>query len=177
LILAMLGVNVFTQQVISQKDDIYHSDDCHVPISNTWYNQWQYGDKPGDAMPYVQMISAIETGFLVPASDTRVDSLSDYTICDAGNCTFATYASLAVCSRCVDISDQIQGQDNQTDIVSLPDGSLSLDPSLGWVNITSDTRYPNSSAFNDIGPLIAHYTGLGSGNVPSAPAHATECAM
>lgn len=157
-------------------------DSCNVPISNTYYYQWQYGDKDGDEQPYVPMISSLISGFLEPSSTTNEDSIIDLVTCDTGNCTFEEYTSLAVCSKCADISHTIVIPCDTDDCppsqrVHLPDDSLSLDAVNGYLNITSNTGYPNTSVLPDVGPLIARYRGLGSVNFPETPPYAIECAM
>lgn len=186
LIVALLGTSVFTQEVIVRRTGTYDIDPTRdtgsVPISNTYYYDWQYGDNAGDEQPYIPMISAINSGFMQPASLGDKDSVVQFVDCDTGNCTFAQYTSLAVCSKCVDISNTIVIPCDKADCppsqrIHLPDNSLSLDTINGYVNITSDTLYPNTSVLSDIGPLIARYRGLGSVDFPQAPPYATECAM
>ncbi|KAK4548647.1 hypothetical protein LTR36_009558 [Oleoguttula mirabilis] len=186
LIVALLGTSVFTQEIIVQKTGTYNvdptTDDCSVPISNNYYNNWQYGDQSGDEQPYIQMISAINSGFMQPASNGNADNVVNLVDCDTGNCTFAEYTSLAICSKCADISDTVVIPCNTTECSSsqrihLPDDSLSLDTMNGYVNITSDTVYPDASVLSDIGPLIARYRGLGSVSFPQTQPNATECAI
>ncbi|KAK5122238.1 hypothetical protein LTR85_004148 [Meristemomyces frigidus] len=197
LIVALLGTSVFTQEIIVQKTGTYDVDptvdSCSVPISNTYYNDWQYGDKDGDEQPCtdcllildfidIQMISAIDSGFMQPASTSNADNVVQLVDCDTGNCTFAQYTSLAVCSKCADISHTVVIPCDKDDCppsqrIHLPDDSLSLDTINGFVNITSDTLYPNTSVLPEVGPLIAHYRALGSVGFPETSPYATECAI
>lgn len=165
---------MFTQEIIDEKASVQNITNCSVPVSNTYYDSWQYGDGAGDELPLIPMVSAIDTGFMYPADYSDYDSIERYVDCATGNCTFGQYTSLAVCSSCANISDSVitpcyHDGCPSSERIHLPDDSLSLDPVNGYLNITSDTVYPNASLLPDIGPLIARYKALGSANFSIAP--------
>ena len=179
LIMALLGVGVFTQQVITirgQEREVYNNDGVSpatIPITHTYEDEWQYGATgatPGDQMPRIQTIAAIESGFLLPSSGLSIDeSLIDTVSCPSGNCTWGLYSTLSLCWSCTDISNQILCRDAYQDPSScpkgertrLPDNSVSLDYNTGVVNITSDDQYPKYSNYTNPGPLVARMLGLG----------------
>lgn len=127
------------------------------------------------------MISAIQAGFTFPSDSSTKDTVINLVYCSTGNCTLGQYSTLSLCSKCADISDQIECRDGNCPTGSrlrLPDDSVSLNPNYGIVNITSDTTYPNSSVLGDIGPLVVRYQGLGFlNNYNLTPPYATECAL
>lgn len=190
LIVCLLGVGVFTQQVITirgQERDVSDGgvSQATVPISHFYENQWQLGAtgyKPGDQMPYVWTISAIDAGFLYPSNLQQTDTVINLVTCPSGNCTFGLYSTLGLCSKCANITDQVLCGNAYKDpkscpageLTRLPDNSVSLNATTGVVNITSDDRYPQYSHMSGIGPLVARYVGLGYWE---AYAYATECAL
>ncbi|KAK4553177.1 hypothetical protein LTR86_009707 [Recurvomyces mirabilis] len=191
LIVALLGTSVFTQEVIVSKLGTHTHDPsermCRVPISNNYLGKWQTGGRPGAELPFTEMITAVYSGFGYPASVNDADTVVNLVNCTSGNCDFQTYSSLAVCYQCADISDTIitpcdvdgvnKCNTNSEVLLTLPDGSLTLDSVFGIVNTTSDTQYPDTSVMSGIGPLIAHWKAMGSTDWPEAPPYAKECAM
>ena len=186
LVIALLAVGLFTQDVIEERQEptIVSSLDavCSVALSNTYYDQWQpesTGATAGDQLPLLSMIASIDDGFTAPASDSDLDPQLKLTTCPTGNCTFDAYSTLAVCSKCVDVSESIECTDGSCakgSRIQLPDGGLSLDPDTGFLNMTSDTSYSNISALSDTGPLIARHRGIGSVDSKTPP-YAVECAV
>lgn len=191
VIVCLLGVGVFTQQVITvrgQAKDISDAGDpnpANVPIARRYVDQWEFGStgyQPGDQTPPVWMESAVIAGFTFPANTQQKDSIVSLVNCATGNCTFASYSTLSLCSKCADISDQIICGDlfrNKSScpagsLTRLPDNSLSLNASTGVVNITSDDQYPSLSNMTGIGPLVARYVGMGYWDTPAI---AKECAL
>ena len=188
LIVCLLGVGVFTQNVITvrgQERDVPGVSQAKSPISKLYEGQWQLGASgytPGDQMPYVWMISAIDAGFLYPVNDQNSDNVISLVTCPTGNCTFGLYSTLSLCTQCANITEHLLCGDvyQHPDTcpkgarTRLPDDSISLDPFTGVVNITSDGSYPKYSNMTGIGPLVARYLGLGYWN---KPAYATECAL
>jgi len=128
----------------------------------------------------------VYSGFGYPASVNDADTVVSLVKCPSGNCDFQTYSSLAVCYKCSDISDSVVtpcnvNGDDECDadsevLLALSDGSLTLDSVLGYVNTTSDTKYPDSSVMTGVGPLVAHWKAIGSSDWPNPP-YAKECAM
>jgi len=180
----MLGTSVFTQEIVKQhayavnETSPANTGSRMTPIAQDYY-EYQYGNKNGSEQPLIPMISAIEAGFMFPADYSDSDSINDLVNCTTGDCDFGLYSSLAVCSKCADISDMIVAPCDQDNCqvgqrIRLSDDSLSLDAVNGYVNITSDTTYPNASILDGIGPLIAHYKVLGWVELP---AQAVECAV
>ena len=191
LIVSLLGVGVFTQNVIKirgqERDiqDMPHANRAKTPVARNYVDQWEFGssgESPGDQMPNVNMDSAITAGFTFPAATLQKDVVSGLVHCSTGNCTFGLYSSLSLCSQCIDISDQLQCRDAyrhpkscpKNARVQLPDNSISLDPNIGVVNITSDDQYPMLSNMTGVGPLVARYVGMGYWNTPAL---AQECAL
>lgn len=192
LVMALLGVGVFTQQVITVRGQERAVDNngevsrAKVPINSAYEGQWQYGAtgaEPGDQMPWVPTIAAIQAGFLLPTSFQSIDqSLAELVSCPSGNCTFGLYSTLSLCWQCTDITSEVLCGDAYLHPESCPEGertrvrdnSVSLDPGTGVVNITSDDQYPKYANFTGVGPLVARYVGLGYW---TKPAYATECAL
>lgn len=188
LIVCLLGVGVFTQNVITvrgQEREVVGLGQVQSPISKLYEGQWQLGAsgyKPGDQMPKMWMISAINEGFFYPASIQNSDTVVDLVTCPSGNCTFGLYSTLSLCYKCANVTDDVLCGNAYLDPKScptgartrLPDDSVSLDPQTGVVNITSDDSYPKYSNMTGIGPLVARYLGLGYWD---KPAYVTECAL
>jgi hypothetical protein len=188
LIVCLLGVGVFTQQVITvrgQERDLGGVSHATAPVSRTYETQWQLGATgytPGDQMPFVWMMSAIDAGFLYPANLQNSDTVVNLVTCPTGNCTFGLYSTLSLCTKCANITEHVLCGDAYLHPdtcppgarTRLPDDSVSLVPATGVVNITPDDQYPKYSNLTDIGPLVARYVGLGYWN---KPAYATECAL
>ncbi|KAK4984803.1 hypothetical protein LTR50_006373 [Elasticomyces elasticus] len=179
ILLALLGVNTFIQNAVAQIPSFERIDlNASVPVSTnyTWYLQGY-----GAAAP---MIAAIESGFY-SGVDNQARDLIPVSGCDSGNCTFGTYQSLAVCSKCADISSAIKNPcagrhcyDN--DFYSIARHSnLTLAVNGGVINTTSDALYPSEDTLSGIGPLIARYQALIATDYsnPGSGALATECAL
>ena len=190
LVVSLLGIGVFTQQVITVRGlerDIDSPGDtlpARVPISRLYEGQWEFGSTgftPGDQMPKPWMASAVGTGFTYPLTNNE-DAITNLVHCSTGNCTFGLYSTLSLCWDCANIADQILCGDlyqNKTQcppgsLTRLPDDSVSLNATIGVVNITSDDSYPKLSKMSDIGPLVARFVGIGYWNTP---AQAQECAL
>lgn len=111
-------------------------------------------------------------GFTHAADDLSQNGLA---YCYYGNCTYAKYSTLSICPKCVDISRDVS---TVSDRFVLKSGVLSLDINGGFVNVTSDTKYPEQDEnwANAIGPLIVHYTALAHDDEePTMPPSAAEC--
>ena len=127
-------------------------------------------------------MSAIDSGFTFPSSVEAKDNIIDLVTCSTGNCTFGQYSTLALCTKCADITESIVCGDGTCEKpyrLSVQNDTVSLDPVTGFLNITSDTSYPSSETLSDIGPLIARYLGLGFTRTFAQGGHpnATECAL
>ncbi|KAK4554822.1 hypothetical protein LTR86_007970 [Recurvomyces mirabilis] len=187
LVLALLGVNVFTQQIVGQEYQPYNTTKSYVPIAYTWLERYEPGDEPGNEQPHADMAAAIISGFLAPNALYRETVVGSGSVsCPSGNCTFLPFYSLATCRTCRDITDTIIfpkcqtpecEQDGQDSRIRLSTVDLSLDRITGIVNITSDLQYPDNSSISGVGPLLAHYFGLGLSHGDYAIANATECAI
>ncbi|KAK3674758.1 hypothetical protein LTR78_005480 [Recurvomyces mirabilis] len=189
LVLALLGINAFTQQIVNPEYQSYNTTEIYVPIAYTWLEKYEAGNKRGSEQSYIDMTAAVITGFLSPNTlRSYADTVagSGFVTCPSGHCDFPSYYSLAICSKCRDISDTViwpecRGsgcrQDDQESRIRLSTIDLSLDSRNGIVNITSNLGYPDDSSISDVGPLLAHYFGLGLSQGADAEANASECAI
>ncbi|KAK5678655.1 hypothetical protein LTS10_009099 [Elasticomyces elasticus] len=175
-VLALLGTGLFVQNIVVQT-----STTTIVAQAIAWiwvahkYDIAYEGEHLGDETPVAGMIASVVNGFAQPFVDNGspmdlAELMKGAYACGTTNCTLGTYSSLSVCPLCVDISYKVNVSG---DFAALPNEYLTLSTN-GLLNITSDTRYPDSKNFSGIGPLIVHYTVLawGYGNVTPA---AVEC--
>lgn len=150
------------------------------------YDSWSTGlsgSELGDQGPSAAMVSYGTTGFAFASNvitnlsrydldDSSVNGLGDW---ESDTCEFGIYTTLSICAKCINISHSITTDSGR---IVLPQNRLSLDIQGGFVNITSDTEYPEPSRFdeNTIGPLIVHYLALGhDANATEGAPIAVEC--
>jgi hypothetical protein len=103
-------------------------------------------------------------------------SLTGLVYCNSANCTFELYDTLEICARCVDLSEEVRIDSGRFDLRS---GLLSIDVENGFINITSDTGYPDWDQLNTgaLGPLLIHYFALmHDSDFPESKPAAVECA-
>lgn len=96
--------------------------------------------------------------------------------CSTGNCTWPTFASLAVCSKCVDLSSQVESECNEAEChgAHLPAG-LALTGSIGQLKCNSTNISTN---LNEINASVVRFSCLvDKQSNRSARVTATECAM
>lgn len=185
IVLCLLGVNTFTQQVITEVTGHFTLGfgAGSVPINTnyTWYDQGSTRNV-GTQQPIPNMVAAIQNGFYSFSSNQLLPTVSTWSSCNGDSCDFGKYQSIAVCSACVDVTQNVSnpcpnGSCAATDYYTLPNGTLSLLANSGILNITSDTKYPMSSDLSP-GPLIVRTLAMVANTAKSnaTGAQATECA-
>ena len=128
---ATFGIGPFTQQSIRSMpcDDVVLSVG-EIPLSN-FVTAPNYDDPPDPSLPVhygsvkrlfdYDMTYMIRQGFTL--NTANVPTVGTHARCTTGNCTFPEYSSLAICSRCFDVSSDIRtkGHVDRT-AVYLPNG-------------------------------------------------------
>lgn len=96
--------------------------------------------------------------------------------CSSGNCTWSTFSSLAVCTRCVNITSYVEKSCNQTGCYKL---SLSNGPTLSGPGGQINSSLTNiSPSLRDIYASVVQFTSLISKRVDNSDENlATECAI
>ena len=189
IIIFLLGVSTFTQQVITSviKPFPLGFGNGVVPI-NTNYT-WRDTDttiRVGTQQPLPDMVAAIQDGFYSFSTVGGSQSVEAWTACYGDSCDFGQYQSIGVCSRCADISKSVDnpcptGNCTSSDYYTFKNGSdLSLLTTNGILNLTADTDLPmNPDLQSEVGPLLVRFHALvanHAGNNQSTGASATECA-
>ena len=189
IVIGLLGVNTFTQQVIIQVTNPFRLGlrSAWVPI-NRKYESYDQGSslRAGAQQPVPQMVAAIESGFYSYSSREKSLGVTAWTQCNGAKCEFGVYSSIAVCSRCADISSQIvnpcpNGGCTDDDYFTLKNGvDLSLAAKNGAVNLTADTKLPSDAALSaEVGPMIVRFHVMARSdtkNGTQGPPAAQECA-
>ena len=152
-----------------------------IPTAST-YDAIQPGSTMGVPYPELPMMAAINSGiFDVDASATSNPLQAD---CASGNCTFPAYATLSVCSECVNVTQRMKK-------VCKPDPAF---PSKTWCNYTlpngleatdqeavyfNTSGSPNTELFNTKLPHLATFSSLGRAvyNDGATPMVAMDCMM
>ncbi|KAK2023742.1 hypothetical protein LX32DRAFT_508608, partial [Colletotrichum zoysiae] len=81
-----------------------------IPMPEPW---GAYGVYSIRSVPDFGAIAAIWEGF---SNESSINNLKPAFNCPTGNCTWPPYASLAVCSKCYDISKQMKRSHGQADL-------------------------------------------------------------
>ncbi|OJD31464.1 acid phosphatase protein [Diplodia corticola] len=102
-----LALDPFIQQIVTYPIDMVPSDtNSTIPIAHS-YSDYAFGGMMGLKNPSLSMKAAISSGLY----DTNDDPLADFDVtpyCPTGNCTWTdTYQSLAVCSKCANITESL----------------------------------------------------------------------
>lgn len=146
-----MAVNPFTQQVLQfySCSTLIKGKNATVPFSNNYTARF-LGRPSGELEIDPQMLSAIYSGLLDPP--VNVSAAIKFK-CRTGNCTFpstkddATFLSLAMNTRCADISSNISlsfNVKNATANASLPEYNIHLDNKTGLeLPMKSRSRWPD----------------------------------
>lgn len=190
IILLLLGVSTFTQNVITEEIAPFPlaPKRGYVPIQTnyTWFDK-DTTLALGTQQPLPQMVAAIQNGFYSFSTQQRTNGVSAWTGCPGDTCDFGKYQSLAVCSKCEDISYDVvnpcpSGGCKDTDYYTLKNGvDLSLVATNGAVNLTADTKYPTMPKLaSAAGPLIVTLNAIVANetwlNKTGTGASAVQCA-
>ena len=163
----------FLQQVVVYPDRLVPSNTSPVIVRT---NRYQARSVEGLALPSVvdlSMKAAIYKG-VFNVRDSAEQDLAH--TCPTGNCTWPAFTSLAVCNRCLDITDRIEKEcdGNGSCVVSLPGGPV-LSGYGGQIN-SSVTNISLSSM--EMQPSVLGFSSLRWKEVDE-PGYATamECAL
>lgn len=185
-VLALLGTALFSQIVIAHRyEEGTHPSDSSTVLIAQAYEDWSpglSGSTLGDQGLSATMVSYGTAGLafssnilngMASASDNI--SINGLSSCDLANCSYGLHSTLNICAKCADISNEVNTESGR---FVLRSNALSLDLAHGFINITSDTHYPDRGQLSasNIGPLIVRYLALGHDNdVAEKPPVATEC--
>ncbi|KAK5724003.1 hypothetical protein LTR17_013752 [Elasticomyces elasticus] len=183
--ISMLAYGPFVQQIISTPTRGVPHDGATVPIAY-WYNTTFANDQADIPL---NMKAAIMSGML--STNDSVEQWTAQPMCQTGNCTWSSsYASLAVCSACVDLSTNLTATYQPSDagyitVWQLPNGLNLSTPSWQFgntmtVNTTSDRNHYNTVAFSDgVLPILDVFVILGNytvgANTEYFGPYASEC--
>ncbi|KAF2711381.1 hypothetical protein K504DRAFT_465145 [Pleomassaria siparia CBS 279.74] len=162
IMIVALSMDALAQNVIGtlQRLDVTEGT-ALLPRNNAYstYTVYGNGSNVNNYLPWPSMISAINYGLSYTSSFFWAASSLPPT-CTTGNCTFGTYQSLVVESKCLNISDTLDW-DTYPEAYYLPGShGLLLRKEDGRLNVSTVTTYPETDRFGDIGPLIAHYQAI-----------------
>lgn len=101
-------IDPFIQLTISQKNTVVfeNSSNVQVAVANRFSKEWLVG--PGylsASMADLKMESAILEGLSQP--DVWISQQTQHS-CPSGNCTWDIFTSLAICSACKDVTNQVE---------------------------------------------------------------------
>ncbi len=163
----------FLQQVVIYPNRLVPSDISPIIVRTDRYEARSLEGLPLPSIVDLSMKAAIYKGLFNVRDSTEHDAV--YT-CPTGNCTWSTFTSLAVCNKCLNITDEILNDCDETGkcILSLPNG-----PMLSGYGSQINTSVTNiSSSLNKIQPSVIKFSSLRSKKVDnSVYAAAMECAM
>ena len=162
----------FLQQVV-----FYPTRQVPAEVSSTIVRArtYQARSKSGPNLPAVvdlSMKSAVYRG-IFDADDPQAEI--PYT-CTTGNCTWPSFASLAICNQCADLSAQVKRECSGSKCYRtfLPSGPTLSDPS-GQLNCSLTN---NSTALNDINASVVRFSCLVSKQMNHSDLlSAAECSM
>ena len=116
-------IDPFIQLTIGQKDRVVfeNSSSVQVAYANRFSKEWIVGsDILEPPVADLRMRSAILEGLCQP--DAWISQQTQHA-CPSGNCTWDSFYSLAICSACNDVTDQIEKIQ-----VGIPEGSVGQPP-------------------------------------------------
>lgn len=170
-----LAVSPFVQQVVTYTDAQSPAGQATMPVTTSWG-----GKAYSLAEPFPYMIAATYTGIYDdPSTSPQVRP-----ICSTGNCTFADYETLSVCSSCSNLTALVlvvpwsyeEGEPSTQVNYTLPNGfsmpNFELAPSSsgadgGFLHLLSmDTTSPynyTSVAYGTNGSLLLDFFGIAEG--------------
>ncbi|KAH7032197.1 hypothetical protein B0J12DRAFT_582831 [Macrophomina phaseolina] len=143
-----LAMDPFIQQVITYPSRLVLSGvNSTAPVA-TAYNDYSWGQIMALKSPSLSFKSAVSTGLF----NMHDDPLRDFDItpyCPTGNCTWSEpYRSLAVCSKCANITESLTKKCNDETIESLKKCTYSLPSNFSMTN-TYPMTYINVTGRDD----------------------------
>lgn len=163
----------FLQQVVVYPNRLVPSDISPIIVRTDRYEARSLEGLPLPSIVDLSMKAAIYKGVFNVQHSAEQDLV--YT-CPTGNCTWSPFISLAVCNKCLDITDEIKKNCDETGncILSLTNG-----PMLFGYGDQINTSVTNiSSSLNKIQPSVVKFSSLRSKKADkSAYATAMQCAM
>jgi hypothetical protein len=158
--LVALSMDTLAQNVIGTIQKLEVTEGIATLPRSTQYNtflNYGTGKDLGDPLPWPSMVSAINYGMSYTGSLFWAGS-SLPPICQTGNCTYGTYQSLVVESRCINVTERLDWG-SYPDVYYLPGGPY-LRKADGMLNISTTTTYPPTNRFGHIGPLIVQFQAI-----------------
>ncbi|ETI20607.1 hypothetical protein G647_08645 [Cladophialophora carrionii CBS 160.54] len=153
---AAIAIGPFTQQAITYPLRTVAVSTAIVPRTQTYQNAAPGGLLGIRDVPLTMKAAAYSGLFDPGAAATRASTTAQ---CSTGNCTFSEYTSLAVCSRCVNVTRLVarngcsgSGSSTQCRSYTLPN-QLLLDGDGGLINTTANTM-PNQVVVENLGASL-----------------------
>lgn len=171
--IAILLFDPFLQQVVVYPSRPVPAQDQAVVVRSERYGARSYEGLPLPSVVDLSMKAAIYNGVFAIREDASRGV--DYS-CATGNCSWPVFASLAVCSKCEDITYLVKKDCDDTGchMLSLPNGPV-LTGLGGQINSTTSNI---STSLNDIQASVFKFSTLVSKQVDNPDdAFAMECAM
>jgi len=154
LTLMSLPSDAFVQQSVSFPPRVHpqHNSTATLPYSQHFDS---YSTSAGASYASQPLMAAVYNG--VYSKNLRHSTSSIKANCPTGNCIFPSYASLAVCSRCHNVSSILEYTTESDPLGArysypLPNGHrlISAETSVAYFNITSSTG-PSTLPYNHLG--------------------------
>lgn len=149
--LLSLASDAFVQQSVSYPLQVRLQKNTTATIPYTQYFD-SYESSPGSPHATQPLLAAIYDGVFSKNLTSSTSSIRGF--CPTGNCTFPSYASLAVCSNCQNVTSFLQyttKPDRLGDsyIYTLPNGHTlaSAESGVAYLNISASTG-PSSLPYN-----------------------------
>lgn len=163
----------FLQQVVIYPSRLVPAEKPAVIVRSERYEARSYEDLPLPSVVDLSMKAAVYNGVFAIGNDADRNIQHD---CPTGNCTWPEFSSLAVCSRCDNITSLVEKSCNDSGcyMLSLPKG-----PTLSGLGGQINASVTNiSSSLNEIQASVFKFSSLISKRVtdPDA-AFAVECAL
>lgn len=163
----------FLQQVVAYKSRSVPSNNAPEIVRSR-----VYAARSDEGLPLPSVVDlSMKAGIYNGVFDIKdnADSGISYT-CSTGNCSWQDFSSLAICSRCVNITSHVEKEctDGKCHLLYIPDGPM-LSGLGGQIN-SSVTNI--SSELHGIEPSVLRFTSLLSKKVSDpSDAFAAECSM
>ncbi|KAI4197274.1 MAG: hypothetical protein LQ350_006047 [Teloschistes chrysophthalmus] len=171
----MLGnlFDPFLQQVVVYKDRLVPSDNSPQIVRSRIYSARSNEGLPLPSVVDLSLKAAIYNG-VFDIKDNADAGISH--TCSTGDCSWQSLTSLAVCSKCVNITSLVEKQctNGKCYLLSLPNG-LSLSGLGGQINASTTNI---SSELHEIMPSVLRFSSLISKKVSDPnDVYAVECSM
>ncbi|KAF6231562.1 hypothetical protein HO173_010314 [Letharia columbiana] len=173
IIAMMLLFDPFLQQVVVYPDRLVASDKVATIVRAQRYQARSYEGLPLPSIVDISMKAAIYSG--VFDVDDRADVKVDHH-CSTGNCTWNSFSSLAICSKCLNVTSSVEKRCNDSGCYEffLPGG-----PSLlGFGGQINSSVSQVSTDLDDIEASVVRFSSLFSKRMnDSDDVQAWECAL